>query len=194
MRILSVLAHPSQKSFCRDLVGVLIEVAGEKGHECDFLDLYREGFNPVLSEEDFEAFNRGMTPIDIREHQDRVSDADVVAFFHPVWWFGMPAVMKGWIDRVFSYGFAYGHDSRGVKPLLSGKKAVVVNTAGGEERRSYGETGFQDAMIKLNDQGIYRFVGFEIILRRFFFEVPTASDERRREMAESLRGELWKIL
>ena len=194
MRILSVLANPRQQSFCRDLAGTLIGVAGEKGHECDFLDLYREGFDPILSEEDFESFNRGMTPIDIREHQDRLADADVVAFFHPVWWFGMPAVMKGWIDRVFSYGFAYGHDSRGVRPLLAGKKAIVVNTTGGAKRESYDETGFQEAMTKLFDIGICRFVGFEIILRRFFYEVPAASDDQKRDMLESFREELWKIL
>ena len=194
MRILTVLANPNKHCFSRVLVEKLFEVAGDKGHECDLLDLYREDFNPILSEEDFEAFNRGRTPDDIKAQQDRIAQADVVAFFHPVWWFGMPAVMKGWIDRVFSYGFAYGHDSRGVKPLLTGKKAILVNTAGGAKKQSYDETGFQDAMVKLLDLGIYQFVGFEIILRRFFFEVPTASDERKREMADSLRDELWKIL
>jgi NAD(P)H dehydrogenase (quinone) len=194
MRILSVLAHPGQHSFCRDLVGTLLEVAGEKGHECDLLDLYREQFDPVLSGEDFEAFNRGMTPIDIKEHQDRLTDADIVAFFHPVWWFGMPAVMKGWIDRVFSYGFAYGHDSHGVRPLLTGKKAILVNTTGGAQKQSYEETGIRDAMIKVIDNGIFRFAGFDIIVRRFFFEVPAASDEKKREMRDSLREELWKIL
>ncbi len=194
MRILSVLAHPSPRCFNRVLARQLAEVAGEKGHDCDAIDLYAEAFNPVLSEEDFDAFNRGKTPPDIRRQQERIRAADIVAFFHPVWWFGMPAILKGWVDRVFSYGFAYGHDSRGVKPLLRGKKAILVNTAGGAERQSYGETGFQEAMTKVIDQGIYEFAGFEIILRRIFFEVQAAPDERKREMAETLRGELRKIL
>ncbi len=194
MRILSLLAHPAAHSFSRDLVGVLVGVAGEKGHECDFLDLYRENFNPVLSNDDFEEFNRGMTPIDIREQQDRLADADILALFHPIWWFGMPAVLKGWIDRVFSYGFAYGHDSKGIKPLLSGKKLILVNTAGGSEKEGYAQTGIGDAIRTLNDEGIFRFVGFDILLRKFFFEVPAASDEKRREMAEEFRAELWKTL
>ncbi len=194
MQILSVVANPDPRSFTRVLAGTLSDVAGEKGHECETLDLYAEGFNPVLSAKDFEAFNRGRTPEDIKRQQDRIKKADIVALFHPVWWFGMPAVLKGWVDRVFSYGFAYGHDSRGVKPLLLGKKAILVNTTGGAEQQSYGETGFGDAMLKVMDQGIYEFVGFEIILRRFFYEVPSASDGRKREMADSLREGLWKIL
>ncbi len=194
MRILSVIAHPSPRCFNRLLARQLAEVAEEKGHACETLDLYAEGFNPVLSDEDVESFNRGKTPPDIKRQQERIRAAEVVAFFHPVWWFGMPAVLKGWVDRVFSYGFAYGHDSRGVKPLLRGKKAMLVNTTGGAEKQSYAETGFQSAMTKVVDQGIYEFVGFEIILRRFFFEVPTASDEKKREMAEALRGELRKVL
>ncbi len=125
--------------------------------------------------------------------QDAV-EADIVALFHPVWWFGMPAILKGWVDRVFSYGFAYGHDSRGVKPLLLGKKAILVNTTGGTEKESYGAAGFRDAMEKVIDRGVYEFVGFEIILRRFFFETPAAPDERKREMAATLREELRKVL
>ena len=194
MHILAVFAHPSPKCFNRSVLDTLIEVAQGKKHDTDILDLYAEKFDPVLREDDFEQFNRGRTPDDIQQMQDRVAKADVVAIIHPVWWFGMPAVLKGWIDRVFSYGFAYGHDSRGVKPLLAGKKAILLNSAGGAEGPSYDATGFKDAMVKLNDLGIYEFVGFDIILRRFFFEIPAASDEMRREILGLLREDLAKVL
>lgn len=194
MHILAVFAHPSSKSFNRSILQILAEVAAAKGHDCNVLDLYEENFNPVLSDADFDTFNRAQIPEDILDNQKRVKNADVVFFIHPIWWFGMPAILKGWIDRVFSYGFAYGHDSRGVKPLLAGKKAVIINTAGGAEEPSYERTGFKDAIVKLNDLGIYQFVGFDIILRRFFFEVPAASDAERRDMLEELRLDLGKIL
>ena len=194
MNILAVFAHPSQRCFNRVLLDTLQDVAKAKGHVCEVRDLYAVKFNPLLSERDFEEFNRGRIPEDIKKEQEHVGAADVVVFMHPLWWFGMPAVLKGWVDRVFSYGFAYGHDSRGVKPLLAGKKAILINTAGGQESESYDENGFKDAIVKLNDLGIYQFVGFDIILRRMFFEVPSASDEKRREMVEQWRSDLWKVL
>ena len=194
MNILAVYAHPSPKSFNRAILGVIMDEAAAKGYEQAICDLYALDFNPVLTEKDYEQFNRGRTPDDIRVMHDMIKAADVVAIIHPVWWFGLPAILKGWIDRVFSYGFAYGHDSRGVKPLLAGKKAIIVNTTGGAEQPSYVDTGFGDAMLKLNDLGIFQFVGFEIILHRMFFEIPAASDEERREMLDSLRGDIRKLL
>ncbi|MCC8116562.1 MAG: NAD(P)H-dependent oxidoreductase, partial [Planctomycetes bacterium] len=133
-------------------------------------------------------------PPDIKREQDAVRKADVVAFIHPIWWFGLPAILKGWIDRVFSYGFAYGHDSRGVKPLLAGKKAIIDNTARGDEKSSYDDTGYKDAITRLNDVGIYRFVGFDIILRRMFFSIPAKSDSERRELIAALRDDFQKVL
>ncbi len=195
MHILAIYAHPSPKSFNRALLDTLVDEARAKGHECVARDLYAENFQPILSEADFEAFNRGKTPDDIKDMQSAVARADVVAFIHPIWWSGCPAILKGWVERVFSYGFAYGHDSRGVKPLLAGKKAVIVNTAGGAESAAGADDGgFKDAFIKLYDQAIYKFVGFDVILHRMFFQVPAASDEERRDMLERLRADLRKIL
>ena len=194
MNILVVFAHPSPKSFNRSLLETVREEAGAKGHECRVRDLYALGFRPALTDEDMEAFNHNNVPADIKAEQEAVTWADVVVFMHPIWWFGVPAIFKGWIDRVFAYGFAYGHDSRGVKPLLAGKKAVVVNTAGGAEVTGYDDTGYKQAIIKLTDIGIYNFVGLEVILRRMFFQIPIASDEERRVMQERLRLDLRKIL
>jgi NAD(P)H dehydrogenase (quinone) len=80
-----------------------------------------------------------------------------------------------------------------VKPLLHGKKAVVISTAGAAKAPVYEATGFGDAMDKLSDQGIYGFVGLDIILRRVFYEVPAASDSRRREMLDTLRNDLQRV-
>lgn len=194
MHILVVYAHPSPKSFNHAILETVLDEARLKGYTSAVRDLYAEKFNPVLSDADIESFNRGKIPSDIKAMQEAVREAKVVIFIHPIWWFGIPAILKGWIDRVFSYGFAYGHDSRGVKPLLTGRNAIVINTAGGAEGPSYDETGFKDAFIKLTDQGIYDFVGLEILLRRMFFEVPSASDEKRREMLETLRKDLRRVL
>lgn len=194
MNILAIYAHPGQKSFNRSILETVLDEAGVKKHDCRVLDLYAEKFNPVLTDDDIEAFNRGKIPADIKAMQNAVKAAKIIIFIHPIWWFGIPAILKGWIDRVFSYGFAYGHDSRGIKPLLADKKAVIVNTAGGTETPDYDETGYREAYMKLTNQGIYGFVGLDVILHRMFFEVPSASDERRREMLEVLRNDLRRIL
>lgn len=194
MHLLAVYAHPSSKSFNRAILDTVVDEASAKGHSCDIRDLYAESFNPVLTEADFEQFNRGRTPDDIKAMQDAVKAADVVAFIHPLWWFGPPAILKGWVDRVCSYGFAYAHDSKGVKPLLAGKKAVIINTAGAAEGPSYDDTGYRDAIIKLNDLAIYQFVGLDIVLHRMFFEVPSVSDEERREMLDIVRSDMRRIL
>lgn len=194
MNILAVYAHPSPKSFNRAILNAVVEEAKHKGHEITVRDLYGERFQPVLTNDDFVAFSRGEIPDDVKAEQDALRRADVVIIIHPIWWFGLPAIIKGWIDRVFSYGFAYSHDSKGVKPLLAGKKAVIINTAGGAEAPGYDDTGYKDAMVRLTDMGIYKFVGFEVILRRMFFQVPTAGDEARRGMLDLVRSDLRKIL
>lgn len=194
MHILVVFVHPSPKCFNREILATVRDEVAAKGHVCVVRDLNAEKFNPVLSEADFESFNRGTAPKDVKKMQDAVQAADIVVFIHPVWWYGLPAILKGWIDRVFSYGFAYGHDSRGVKPLLFGKKAIVINTAGAAEGSAYNDNGFKDAMVRLTDQGIYNFVGLEVILRRMFFEVPAASDAERRDMLAVLKRDLQRVL
>lgn len=194
MRILAVYAHPSPQSFNHSLLQVLIEEAKRKKHQCSVRDLYKQKFQPVLSEENFEAFSHGDIPADIKAEQDEVGDAHVLVFIHPVWWFGFPAIFKGWVDRVFSYGFAYGHDSHGVKPLLTGKKALIFNTTGAPRTSGYIETGAEEAMLKLINLGIYQFVGLEVLLHRMLYQVPAASDEERRAMLEKVRSDLRKFL
>ncbi len=194
MHILSVYAHPDPNSFNNALTTVIGEEIEHKGHSHVFRDLYKEGFNPVLTARDFEDFNHGSIPEDIKTEQELVTQADILIFIHPIWWFGIPAILKGWIDKVFSYGFAYSHDSRGVRPLLTGKKAIIVNTTGGDEKYGYAENGARDAILLLTDKGIYNFTGLDVLLHRFFNQVPIATQEDRLEMLNVMRSDLRKIL
>jgi Putative NADPH-quinone reductase (modulator of drug activity B) len=194
MRILVIYVHPNRKSFNRALADAVLEEAEAKGHEYELRDLYAQSFQPVLTNDDFEAFNHAAIPDDIKREQDAVTRADLVIFVYPIWWFGPPAILKGWIDRVFSYGFAYGHDTRGVKPLLTGRKAILVNTAGGSETEAFQTVEFKDAMTTVIDTGIFEFVGLDVILHRMFFQVPSATAEERREMLETIRNDMRKLL
>jgi NAD(P)H dehydrogenase (quinone) len=193
LHILAIFAHPSPDSFNAAILAAIVDEISLRGHDHAVHDLYKMKFNPALSQKDFEQFNRGKTPVDIKKAQDAIQQADILFFVHPVWWFGMPAILKGWIERVFSYGFAYGHDSKGVRGLLAGKKAAIVNTTGGTEK-NFLDTGYGEAFRFLTHECIYRFVGLDIVLQRTFYQVPSSTREERDEMLAVLRADLKYIL
>lgn len=128
MHALWVWAHPRAASLNGRLRDVGVNTLRGAGWSVDEIDLYREGFNPVLVE-------RGEA--DVRRHQDRLRDADLLVVQFPLWWYSVPAILKGWIDRVFESGFAFDvPDPETGKPLkygtggLAGKRALTVVTAG----------------------------------------------------------------
>jgi NAD(P)H dehydrogenase (quinone) len=150
-RALWVYAHPDGKSFNRQL---LIAGRTELGrtHDVVTTDLYAERFDPVLSQSDLgshagvddtflnrwaTAYSAGELPPEIRAQQQKLLAADLVVLQFPLWWYGLPAILKGWIDRVFTSGFGFdlplGPDrlpQRYGAGLLAGKRAFVIVSAG----------------------------------------------------------------
>ena len=119
MNVFIVYAHPEPKSFNGAMKDVAVETLSGAGHDVVVSDLYAMGFNPIASEKDFggertnpeflsyaieqtKAFETHTQSADIVAEQEKLARADLVIFQFPVWWFGMPAMMKGWADRVFS--------------------------------------------------------------------------------------------
>ncbi|HAT56932.1 MAG TPA: NAD(P)H dehydrogenase, partial [Veillonellaceae bacterium] len=134
MKHLLVFAHPRRTSLNRAILERTEHVLESMGHSVQVRDLYKIGFDPVLTEEDFSSMGRGQIPEDIKKEQDFVAAADVITLIYPVWWAGMPAIMKGYIDRVLAYGFAYADTPQGeLKSLLAGKKGWIINTQGEAE-------------------------------------------------------------
>lgn len=126
MNHLIVFAHPHQESFNRAILDTAVRALQTKGHEVHVRDLYQLGFNPVLTGEDTAEMKKGSTPADIQAEQAFITKADVITFVYPVWWTGLPAILKGYVDRVFAYGFAYQYNSQGgIDKLLAGKKGVI---------------------------------------------------------------------
>lgn len=122
MKHVIVYAHPNTESFNHAILETVKKELEEKGHEVRVRDLYELNFNPVLGASDFISFSQGNTPADIKEEQEHISWADSITFIYPVWWAGLPAILKGYVDRVFSHGFAYAYGENGIEKLLSGKK------------------------------------------------------------------------
>jgi len=184
MKHLVVYCHPDPKSFCHAILENVLDTIRGKGHEVRVKELYADGFDPILKGSDFAAFQAGKTPPDIKAEQDHILWAETMTVIHPVWWTGMPAMLKGYIDRVFSLGFAYAFGPDGPTGLLSGRKVVILSTQGADKEQ-YDSAGVTDAMKKASDIAIYALCGMEVLEHKFFGGVTSVDDEtRKRYLAE----------
>lgn len=152
MKVLWIYAHPEPRSLSGALRDEALQALTELGHEYRESDLYAMGWNPVVDAADFghdrrerllvaaasrQAYDAAELSPDILAEQRKLEWADTVVVQFPLWWDGMPAILKGWFDRVFVEGYAYGvRPPGGGRPLrygnggLAGKRALVVTTVG----------------------------------------------------------------
>lgn len=168
MKHLIIYAHPSPHSLNGQFKDEVKEYLQKNGNEVIVRDLYGLNFNPVLSLEDTAGQRKGEVADDVKQEQEFIAWADCITFIHPIWWTGLPAMMKGYIDRVFSYGFAYRYDQGLQKGLLTGKQVVIINTHG-KSHNEYTSIGMDKALALTSDKGIYSYCGFEI-KKHFFFD------------------------
>ena len=190
MQVLIVYAHPNPQSFNHAIVESFTKGLAETGHTYEVADLYASNFNPCLSGGDLAQLMEGKTPNDIRVQQEKISQADALVFVHPIWWFAPPAILKGWIDRVLSMGFAYILDEKDGHPvgLLKNQKALIINTAGGTEEEA-NTLGSTDALKKIAGDLTLKFCGINNIEHVMFYNVIMADDVTLKgylEQAESL--------
>jgi NAD(P)H dehydrogenase (quinone) len=192
MKCLIVYSHPNPKSFCNAILETITNTLTAKKQDFAVRDLYALGFDPVLKASDFEALQSGNIPADIKTEQDHIASADMMIITHPVWWTGLPAMIKGYFDRVFSYGFAYSADASGIVKLLTGKKAIVFNTQG-TPQKIYEQAGMFDALKKTSDTGIYGFCGIEVLSHHFFGAVPYVDDATRKGYLSTVQKTLESL-
>lgn len=182
MKHLIIYAHPNRDSLNHMFKQTVVEYLLQQNHEVVVRDLYRLHFNPVLSLEDMAGQRRGTVNEEVRKEQEYIAWAEAVTFIYPIWWTGMPGIMKGFIDRVFSYGFAYRYDQGVQKGLLAGKSAYIINSHG-KSRTEYQQIGMDDALKLTSDKGVYTYCGFDI-KQHFFFD--------RADRATTENIEIWK--
>ena len=181
MNTLVIMAHPNPASFNGAIMGVVKKELEKKGSEVRVKDLYAMNWNPVLGAFDFQQMVEGKIPEDIAREQADISWAEELILISPVWWFSIPAMLKGYIDRVFSLGFAYDYTENGPKGLLTGKKAKVITTSGADESEDR-QTGMTDSINKSVVNGIFGFCGFDKMEYINCFGVPFVKDEDRQKM------------
>ncbi|MDE6224201.1 MAG: NAD(P)H-dependent oxidoreductase [Alphaproteobacteria bacterium] len=179
--ILLVYGHPkTPKSFNFDLKERLVATLKNHGHNVLVRDLYEISFNPLLSSKDLELIHNKQIPDDIKKEQEFIRNADVIIFIYPIWWAGQPAIIKGYIDRVFSYGFAYMYKGGKVVGLLPDKKAIIINS-NGNSTELYEREGFYDAMRLVVDKGIFAFCGFSKVKHLFYGSQSTKTDDEKNK-------------
>lgn len=187
MRHLIIYAHPNENSLNHHLLQTVIESLEIEKHEIVLRDLNKINFNPVFSLEDMEDQRMGKVSDDIKTEQDFISWAEHITFIYPIWWTGMPAIMKGYIDRVFSYGFAYRYDQGVQKGLLTGKQTIIINTHG-KSNEEYERIGMDKALSLTSDKGIFTYCGFEINQHFFFDKADKVSSEDLEIWKEQIRN------
>ena len=162
MRHLVVAAHPSTQSFNRTIVKTYTAALRARKHRVECRDLYAAHFNPILSARDLAAIGHCKAARDVRQEQAAIRQADVITLIAPVWWSGFPAMLKGYIDRVFCAGFAYVIKQGEYLPGLAGKQGVIITTsgAGKSELKS---SGVLQAFRTIYDQGLMQFCGIELV-------------------------------
>lgn len=186
MKVVVIYAHPNPRSFNAAILDVVKEELSKRDAEVRIKDLYAMNWNPVLSAADFEGYHKGTIPADIQNEQADISWADTVIMIAPVWWYSVPAMLKGYVDRVFSVGFAYVYTSSGPRGMLTGKKGLVITTSGADQKADQ-QTGMTDLIKRTFVASVFGFSGFESFQYKNFFDVPTASNEERQAMLHHLR-------
>ncbi len=132
MRILMVYCHPRADSFCAALRDTALEALRAKGHEVELRDLYAEGFHPVLSAEERGVYNdEAANQAGIEREIAQLQRAEALLLVYPTWWYGMPAMLKGWFDRVWVPGVTFTFSNGAIQPALTNiRRMGVVTTYG----------------------------------------------------------------
>jgi NAD(P)H dehydrogenase (quinone) len=149
MKVLMVLAHPRRASLTGQAADAFAAAATANGHSVEWADLHAEGFDPVLREADEPDWNdaRKVYSPEVRREMARIERNEATVMVFPVWWWSVPAMLKGWIDRVWNNGWAYGERT------FPQRRARMVGIAGtGPE--GYRKRGYDTAMITQLDIGI----------------------------------------
>lgn len=208
MKVFVVSATPEPRSFIAAMARASAEVMREQGHEVVQSDLYAMNWNPVASAADFGAranpdyltyaleqrhnVAEGTIAPDIRAELDKLMAADLLVLNFPVYWFSMPAILKGWIDRVLVSGLCYGGKRIYDKGGMVGKRALVGATIGGREHM-FGEGAIHgpiEHLLKPVIQGTLGYVGFEVLEPFIGWHVPYVTPEARARILADYRDAL----
>ncbi|WP_030615574.1 NAD(P)H-dependent oxidoreductase [Streptomyces sclerotialus] len=213
MKVLWLFAHPEPRSLNGSLKDEGVRALKADGHEVRVSDLYAMKWNPVVDADDYghdrterldvarsshEAYETGRLAPDIAAEQEKLLWADAMIVQFPLWWYGMPAILKGWFDRVFVKGFGYGVQGEDGRTLrygegrLAGKRAMVVLTAGAFEPSlgPRGINGSLESVLFPLQHGTLWYSGMSVLPPLLVPAANRVSDDQYATAADRLRDRL----
>ncbi|MBV7392528.1 NAD(P)H-dependent oxidoreductase [Enterococcus alishanensis] len=130
MKTTLIIDHPWDKSFNHALKNNLVNQLKENHVDYHLVDLYKDGFNPILETKDLATYQAGLSsdPI-VNKYINILRDTNKLIIIFPIWWYSCPAGFKGFMDKVFLDGVAFHDDGSGLKPLLNIKSAHIFTTS-----------------------------------------------------------------
>ena len=213
MKVLLVFAHPEPRSLNGALRDVAIKELEAQGHEVRVSDLYADRWKSEVDRADFpslapdapfkpakasgEAFAANALTEDVRAEHEKLLWADALILQFPLWWYTMPAILKGWVDRVYAYGFAYGVGEHSDKHwgdrfgegTFAGKRAMLLVTTGGWEEHyaARGVNGPMDDLLFPINHGILYYPGYDVLPPFVAYRVDRLDEAGFEPIAERLR-------
>lgn len=210
-KVLIIYAHPEPSSLTRQLVDVSIESLTAQGHEVLQSNLYAMGWKATFDEHDFpervnlqrlsfgaesaHAYRNNCQTPDVAAEQEKVLAADAVIFQFPLWWYGMPAIMKGWIDRVWAAGLAHNYRDAGNayrygEGAFKGKRAMLSVAVGGpaEDYTPRGINGPLEQLLFPITHGSLYFPGFDVLPTFAVYGTGNLTAERANAAMEAWRN------
>jgi putative NADPH-quinone reductase len=183
-----VLAHPDKSSFNHAIAEKAVQALKTNGHKVIFHDLFREAFNPELPYD--EILETEKIPAEIKKYCRELAEAEGIIIVHPNWWGQPPAILKGYVDRIFrtnvAYRFEEGDNGEGIpRGLLKARAALVFNTsntAGSREMEVFG-----DPLETLWKNCIFDLCGVKIFYRSTFSVIVTSTAEQRRAWLDEVQ-------
>lgn len=211
MKVLVVYAHPEPNSYNGRLLEATREALAEAGHELVVSDLYAQGFNAVAGEHDvtrradterfslgaeqMHAAQNGCLAPDVESELDRLMAADVLILQFPMWWFSMPAIMKGWIDRIFVRGVAYDHGRTWENGVFVGRRAMIAMTVSAptEAFLPDGKNGDMERILWPVHAGVLALCGYAVLPPFVAHGIPFCGEEAMAAQLDSYRERLRSL-
>lgn len=195
MRTAIVFNHPNEGSYCNAILNAVTTGLQKANHEIDLMHLDNDGFNPAMSKADLKAFVKHK-PIDaqVTDYNNRLKKADHLIFIFPIWWDLMPAMTKGFIDRVLSPGVVYDHHPRGfgLVPLLKKLKSVTIITTMNKPKIMYSLL-IGNLIRKAMLRSVFKTMGYKNLHWISFTSVKSVSQEKRAKWLTKLENRFSKF-
>lgn len=192
-KVTVIYAHPYTGSFDHAILESVTAELSAKNSEYEVIDLYQDNFDPVYSNEELRLFSSGIA-VDpkVKAYQEKLKSSNVLIFIFPVWWYGLPAIVKGFIDKAMLNNFAYVDTNTGIKGLLSLDKCLTITTSKSPTwyLKYFGGNNIQKVFLNLTLKG----VGVKQTKWVNFGSIKQSNAQTRKDFLQKIRQAVAKLL